>query len=142
MKSFDKECNKHLVQYDDGEDELLDLGKEKIEWVQERVSLLKRLRRGSFKKVVVEDDEEMENVEDAISGDRSDSSDDDWDKNVGKEDVSEDEEVDLVDEQENKVLRGRKRKSSGVKKSKSDGNAVNADFKSPIIKPVKIFGSK
>lgn len=141
MKSFDKECNKHLVQYDDGEDELLDLGKEKIEWVQESVSLLKRLRRGSFKKVVVEDDEEMENVEDEISDDRSDSSDDDWDKNAGKEDVGEDEEVDLVDEQENKVLRGRKRKSSGVKKSKSDGNAVNADFKSPIIKPVKIFGS-
>lgn len=141
MKSFDKECNKHLVQYDDGEDELLDLGKEKIEWVQESVSLLKRLRRGSFKKVVVEDDEEMENVEDEISDDRSDSSDDDWDKNAGKEDVSEDEGVDLVDEQENKVLRGRKRKSSGVKKSKSDGNAVNADFKSPIIKPVKIFGS-
>lgn len=50
--------------------------------------------------------------------------------------------IDLVDEQENKVLRGRKRKSSGVKKSKSDGNAVSADFKSPIIKPVKIFGSK
>ncbi|KAH9730726.1 DNA mismatch repair protein MSH6 [Citrus sinensis] len=141
VKSFDKECNKHLVQYDDGEDELLDLGKEKIEWVQESVSLLKRLRRDSFKKVVVEDDEEMENVEDEISDDRSDSSDDDWNKNVGKEDVSEDEEVDLVDEQENKVLRGRKRKSSGVKKSKSDGNAVNADFKSPIIKPVKIFGS-
>lgn len=141
MKAFDKECNKHLVQYDDGEDELLDLGKEKIEWVQESVSLLKRLRRGSFKKVVVEDDEEMENVEDEISDDRSDSSDDDWDKNAGKEDVGEDEEVDLVDEQENKVLRGRKRKSSGVKKSKSDGNAVNADFKSPIIKHVKIFGS-
>lgn len=141
VKSFDKECNKHLVQYDDGEDELLDLGKEKIEWVQESVSLLKRLRRGSFKKVVVEDDEEMENVEDEISDDKSDSSDDDWDKNAGKADMSEDEEVDLVDEQENKVLGGRKRKSSGVQKSKSGGNAVNAEFKASIDKPVKIFGS-
>lgn len=141
VKSFDKECNKHLVQYDDGEDELLDLGKEKIEWVQESVSLLKRLRRGSFKKVVVEDDEEMENVEDEISDDKSDSSDDDWDKNAGKADMSEDEEVDLVDEQENKVLGGRKRKSSGVNKSKSGGNAVNAEFKASIDKPVKIFGS-
>lgn len=141
LKSFDKECNKHLVQYDDGEDELLDLGKEKIEWVQESVSSLKRLRRGSFKKVVVEDDEEMENVEDEISDDKSDSSDDDWDKNAGKADMSEDEEVDLVDELENKVLGGRKRKSSGVKKSKSGGNAVNAEFKASIDKPVKIFGS-
>lgn len=142
VKSFDKECNKHLVQYDDGEDELLDLGKEKIEWVQESVSLLKRLRCGSFKKVVVEDDEEMENVEDEISDDKSDSSDDYWDKNAGKADMSEDEDVDLVDEQENKVLGGRKRKSSGLKKSKSGGNAVNAEFKASIDKPVKIFGSE
>lgn len=140
VKSFDKECNKHLVQYEDGEDELLDLGKEKIEWVQESVSSLKRLRRGSLKKVVVEDDEEMENLEDEISDDKSDSSDGDWDKHAGNEDMSEDEEVDLIDEQENKVFRGRKRKSSGVK-SKSGGNAVNAEFKASIVKPAKIFGS-
>jgi DNA mismatch repair protein MSH6 len=48
VKSFDKDANKHLVQYDDAEEELLDLEKEKIEWVDESVKKkLRRLRRGS-----------------------------------------------------------------------------------------------
>ncbi|KAF5455366.1 hypothetical protein F2P56_024955 [Juglans regia] len=48
VKFFDRDANKHLVQYDDAEEELLDLGKEKIEWVEESVKKkFKRLRRGS-----------------------------------------------------------------------------------------------
>ncbi|KAJ4727792.1 DNA mismatch repair protein [Melia azedarach] len=144
VKSFDKECNKHLVQYEDDEEELLDLEKEKIEWVQGSVSVsgFKRLRRSSlaFKKVVIEDNEEMENVEEK-NDDMSDSSDDDWDKNV-EEQMSEDEEVDLVDEQEQKVLSGRKRKSTGGKKSNSGRDAVKRESKTSVIEPVKNVGSE
>ncbi|KAJ6680084.1 SISTER CHROMATID COHESION PDS5-LIKE PROTEIN [Salix purpurea] len=88
VKSYDDESKKHLIQYDDFEEELLDLSNEKIEWVEPCVKKFKRLRRGSlgFRKIVLED-EEMENVEGVnggAGGGRAgdDSSDEDWGKNV------------------------------------------------------------
>lgn len=144
VKYFDKECNKHLIQYDDGEEELLDLGKEKIEWIQGSVTGFKRLRRGSslaFKKVVIEGDEELEGVEENTDRE-SDSSDDDWDKKSEKEQFSEDEEVDLVDEEE-KMLRGKKRKADGGgKKIKSGGELVKGGFKVSVMEPMKDLESK
>ncbi|KAG5231682.1 DNA mismatch repair protein [Salix suchowensis] len=105
VKSYDDESKKHLIQYDDFEEELLDLSNEKIEWVEPCVKKFKRLRRGSlgFRKIVLED-EEMENVEGVnggAGGGRAgdDSSDEDWGKNV-EEEVSEEEDVDLMDEEE------------------------------------------
>ncbi|KAK2649644.1 hypothetical protein Ddye_017133 [Dipteronia dyeriana] len=137
--SFDKENNKHLVEYEDGEEELLDLGKEKIEWVQQSVSGFKRLRRGSsvaLKKVVMEDDE---GLDDDKSDDESDSDDENWEKNAQKEKLSEDDEVDLVDEEEEKVSKGKKRKAGGGgMKSKNIGDAVKGGgFKVSVMEPLK-----
>ncbi|GAB2298057.1 hypothetical protein Dimus_032132 [Dionaea muscipula] len=58
VKSFDKLCGKHLVEYDDKEEELLDLTEEKVEWVEGSVNKFKRLRRMSM----LEDDEEEEKL--------------------------------------------------------------------------------
>lgn len=60
VKLFDKDANKHLVEYDDAEEELLDLGREKIEWVEKSVKKkFKRLRRASpeSKEAMVENDD-------------------------------------------------------------------------------------
>eukprot|EP00258_Populus_trichocarpa_P024994 XP_024441013.1 DNA mismatch repair protein MSH6 [Populus trichocarpa] len=157
VKSYDDESKKHLIQYDDSEEELLDLNNEKIEWVEPCVKKFKRLRRGSlgFRKIVLEDDE-MENVEADNGGagggsGGDDSSDEDWGKNAEK-DVSEEEDVDLMDEEEaddgKKGKRGgkdsRKRKASGEggkldlgKKGKSGGDASTGGVKVSVVEPVK-----
>lgn len=172
VTSYDKTSRKHSVLYDDGEEELLELGEEKIEWIQgDSEKKFKRLRRGSsmFNRVVIED-EEMEDVqkeEDKSDGD--DSSDEDWGKNMEKE-VSEDAEEDdvvLEDEKDEdneeeeaeemqEILKGkssgkiksRKRKTSrggkpeSGKKSKSIGDVGKGNFKVSVIEPVKITESK
>ncbi|RVX01446.1 DNA mismatch repair protein MSH6 [Vitis vinifera] len=77
VKSFDELTGEHLVQYDDADEETLDLGKEKIEWVEDKGRSLRRLRRGSvFEKGVVPVGEA--NVEEESGGD--DSSDEDWER--------------------------------------------------------------
>lgn len=157
VKSYDDESKKHLIQYDDCEEELLDLSNEKIEWVEPCVKKFKRLRRGSlgFRKIVLEDDE-MENVQGHNGGagcgsGGDDSSDEDWGKNAEK-DVSEEEDVDLMDEEEaddgKKGKRGgkdsRKRKASGEggkldsgKKGKSGEDASTRGVKVSVVEPVK-----
>ncbi|XP_065860345.1 DNA mismatch repair protein MSH6 [Euphorbia lathyris] len=160
VKSFNEDSGKHLVQYDDFEEEVLDLGKEKIEWVEESVKKFKRLRRGSlaFKKTVIED-EEMKDVactEEDSGGDDDDSSDNDWEKNVQK-DISEEEEedIDLVDEKDEdnpeceekekqcgkKKLRKRKACEAGKlgsgKKSKSCGDVNEGLSNIPVLEPKK-----
>ncbi|XP_054801883.1 DNA mismatch repair protein MSH6 isoform X2 [Prosopis cineraria] len=106
--SFDKHTGKHLVLYDDDEEESLDLAKEKIEWVQETVKKFKRLRRGfcASKQMVIED-EGAENAgvrEEEGSGDDGhddDSSDDDWGKNEIADDAEDsDEDMELKDEED------------------------------------------
>lgn len=125
VKSFDKKRSKHLVQYDDAEEELLELGKEKIEWVEQSVTKFKRLRRGSssslsFRKMVIEDDDdEVENLEDEDEvndidgGGDDDSSDEDWGKSGEKEvdENSEEEEGMEIDDEdeENGVVRSKRK---------------------------------
>jgi DNA mismatch repair protein MSH6 len=157
VKSFDKDANKHLVQYDDAEEELLDLEKEKIEWLDESgKKKLKRLRRGSsdskdgeeveivkeeacveeFKrpqrrggKVVVED-EEVESDGGGVDG-HDDSSDEDWGKNV-EEEVVEDGEDDMdLEEEEDEGVKASKGKRDGLKKRKvSEGEKLGSAKKS------------
>ncbi|KAA3458880.1 DNA mismatch repair protein MSH6 isoform X2 [Gossypium australe] len=131
VKSFDKVSGKHLIQYDDSEEEELDLGKEKIEWVEETTGRFKRLRRGgslAFKKVVIDDEDD--DVADSANekSDDDDSSDEDWGKNAEKE-VSEDadeEDMDLEDEKEEEEeleeeevgMKVSKRKGGGKTESK------------------------
>ncbi|GLT42632.1 hypothetical protein SLA2020_166220 [Shorea laevis] len=169
VKAFDKESGKHLVHYDDAEEEELDLGKERIEWVKETTERFKRLRRGgsrAFKKVVLEDEDEVENVEENSDHNSDDSSDEDWGKKNAEKEVSEDteeEDMDLDDEKEeaeeeeeeeeeeiemSKGKRGgkcesRKRKASGGKvdfgkRSKTNGDAIKGGLKVAAMEPAKI----
>lgn len=110
MKLFSKDNGKHLVQYDDAEEELLDLGEEKIEWVQETVKTLKRLRRGPLStsnEVVVDGHVVMEDEDKEGSNDVADddSSDEDWGKSGDKDLVAEEEEelMELEDEEDDEV---------------------------------------
>ncbi|CAL2237519.1 unnamed protein product [Prunus armeniaca] len=84
-KSHGQEVVGKRIRYDDAEEELLDLGKEKIEWVQETIKTLKRLRRGPLSTsnevvvdghVVMEDDDEDKEGSNDVADD--DSSDEDW----------------------------------------------------------------
>lgn len=128
VKSFDKVSGKHLVEYDDADEELLDLSKEKIEWVEGSVRKFRRLRKVS----VVLDEDEEEN-EGNVGGVDDDSSDEDWGKNgVIKEEEEADggecsEDMELEDEEkEEKGSLKRKRADigGGVKKLKDGGGVA------------------
>ncbi|XP_068662211.1 DNA mismatch repair protein MSH6 isoform X2 [Aristolochia californica] len=47
VKSFDKDSGKHLVLYNDAEEEVLDLVKEKVEFLEDATKSFRRLRRAS-----------------------------------------------------------------------------------------------
>ncbi|CAB4307187.1 unnamed protein product [Prunus armeniaca] len=89
------------TKYDDAEEELLDLGKEKIKWVHETVKTLKCLRRGPLStsnEVVVDDEDKDKEGSNDVADD--DSSDEDWGKSGDKDLVVEEEEelMELEDE--------------------------------------------
>ncbi|KAL5983572.1 hypothetical protein ACLOJK_017660 [Asimina triloba] len=127
VKSFDEKTGQHVVQYDDAEEEVLDLGEEKIEWVEEAARSLRRLRRSSVsvKPMAVEKEAaDGGNVGDKESGD-DDSMDEDWDKNGEKEVEGDDEDDnDLVvelneDDEEVERLRVSPVGKSGSRKRKN-----------------------
>ncbi|KAH7862176.1 hypothetical protein Vadar_001089 [Vaccinium darrowii] len=133
VKSFDKISGKHLIQYDDATEELLDLAKEKVEWVEEVTRRFRRLRRVS----VIEDDEEEEAVANAgeaesVSGD-DDSSDEDWGKN-GETEAVEDvlDGMDLEEEDDDDGGRAKRTlaKNSELRKRKLSGGQVGSTKKS------------
>lgn len=115
MKYFDKVTGEHLVQYDDGDEESLNLSEEKVEWpVEEPPKRFRRLRRLS----VLEDREEEETFE---TVENDDSADEDWGRNSEKEaieDVSDD--MDLDDEVSDDEVRCKS--STNKKKRKVSGN--------------------
>lgn len=133
VKSFDKISGKHLIQYDDATEELLDLAKEKVEWVEEVTRRFRRLRRVSL----IEDDEEEEAVANAgeaesVSGD-DDSSDEDWGKN-GETEAVEDvlDGMDLEEEDDDDGGRAKRTpaKNSELRKRKLSGGQVGSTKKS------------
>lgn len=153
VKSFDEESGKHLIQYDDAEEELLDLRKEKIQWIEESAKRLKRLRRGSSltseKKLLLEEEDEL--VEGDLEDKSDESSDEDWGKKNAEKELSKNDEddVDLTDEEEEiEGKQSRKRKVSGDdklgygKKSKSDGIAIKGGPKVSAVEPLKNAESK
>ncbi|GAA0138288.1 DNA metabolism protein [Lithospermum erythrorhizon] len=102
VKSFDGSLGKHLVQYDDAEEEMLCLLDERIEWVDVEVRRFRRLRRVG---VVVDDEEGNEEFGSGGDGDGDNSEDEDWGKSGGKEEIDEEEgdvleDMDLVDEED------------------------------------------
>ncbi|GMH02314.1 hypothetical protein Nepgr_004153 [Nepenthes gracilis] len=128
IKSFDKRSGKHLVQYDDADEELLDLSMEKFEWMEGSVKKFRRLRR------VLVIEEEKENVDGNESA-RSDSSGDNWEENVGSEsveDYSEHIELENEEEQEMDILKRMKWVNVGRGKRKVNkrvGDKVNSSKK-------------
>lgn len=138
VKSFDEVSGKHLVQYEDAEEERLDLSVEKIEWIEEPAKKkLRRLRRFS----VLEEDDDDGGDEVDLKELEDDSDDEDWDAKAGNG-VLEDEEcledLDLeVEEEESgkasarKTTNSRKRKvgeGEGIasKKGKNGGELKNS----------------
>ncbi|XP_027349607.1 DNA mismatch repair protein MSH6 [Abrus precatorius] len=165
VKSFDNLTSKHLVHYDDGEEESLDLSKEKIEWLHDSSSKkLRRLRRGvpAVRKMVIEDDEVEESRKEEDhehDDDGDDSNDEDWGKNAALEDAGDDGEEDTDLEDECDVEERVKGRSSGkveskkrklirtekaepAKKSKSGGEVGKGAFKLSVAEPTSILEIK
>lgn len=121
--SFDEVTGKHLVRYDDDEEETLDIAKEKIEWVQETAKKLKRLRRHAFsplKKMVIEDDDGAENEDGKVEesrgdgGSHADSCEDRRNNEVVEEAEDDEKYVKLErEEDEEDIAEGPKEKGSG-----------------------------
>ncbi|KAL2954094.1 hypothetical protein AAZX31_19G202700 [Glycine max] len=154
VKSFDSLTSKHVVCYDDGEEESLDLSKEKIEWLQESSSKkLKRLRRGvpAVRKMMIDDDDEEVEEEESHKkddDDDDDSNDEDWGMKAALEDAGDaEEDTDLEDENDvaerakGKKVETKKRKLSGTekqepaKKSKSGVEVGKGAFKLSVLEP-------
>ncbi|KAL1312736.1 hypothetical protein HN51_039337 [Arachis hypogaea] len=172
VKSFDNATSKHLVLYDDDEEESLDLSKEKFEWVQDSsssVKKLKRLRRSCdipvVRKMVIDDDESdgsPKSVDDGNCG--SDDSDEDWGKNAVDEGAEVEDDVELDNEEDDyedgaaerskrkssAKVEPKKRKMSGAekpepaKKSKNAGEAggVKGAFKFSVLEPTSTPDTK
>ncbi|KAL2535241.1 DNA mismatch repair protein MSH6 [Forsythia ovata] len=62
VKSFDNILGKHLVQYEDANEELLNLSEEKIEWVA--VSVKKKFRRLRKISLVEDEEDRIQDLED------------------------------------------------------------------------------
>ncbi|KAH9623043.1 hypothetical protein KSS87_003545 [Heliosperma pusillum] len=60
VKAYDKSVGKHLVEYDDADDELIDLKKEKFEWLEDTGSRKRKFRRLRKASVVLEDSSESD----------------------------------------------------------------------------------
>ncbi|KAK7259232.1 hypothetical protein RIF29_24833 [Crotalaria pallida] len=131
IKSFDKVTSKHLVCYDDGEEESLDISKEKIEWPRQSHQGKKKLKR--LRKMVIEDDDaKVEEIhqrqddeldEDGVA-DGDDSSDEDWGKNLVVDDDDDDEceekdmEIEEEEEEEDVEKRSKRKPSQKVEPRK------------------------
>ncbi|PAN12331.1 hypothetical protein PAHAL_2G259800 [Panicum hallii] len=115
VDAYDAGSRKHRVKYDDGEEEQVDLGKERFEWAatgEESTPLparkLRRLRRMSDTAVakspgLAEDEEDS-------GGDSTE--DEDWKRDTVAEDVSEEVELEEEEEEEEEVaVRSRKGKT-------------------------------
>ncbi|KAM1058270.1 hypothetical protein EV2_032353 [Malus domestica] len=153
VKCFNKYSGKHLVQYDDAEEEMLDLEMEKIEWVPETVKIFKRLRRGPLPtptNVDVDMVMEDEDKEDSNGVADDDSSDEDWGKSGDKElvaEVGDDEEElrELEDEEDDVVptnTNKRKRGDSGGRRKLSGGGSLGSAKKTKCGGNVGMNGLK
>ncbi|KAH7516977.1 hypothetical protein FEM48_Zijuj09G0013300 [Ziziphus jujuba var. spinosa] len=151
VKSFDKDAGKHLVQYDDAEEEMLNLENENIEWVPESVKKFKRLRRGSsFGFDKAETENEVDNIkdeDDESNGDSGgdDSSDEDWGMKGEKETIDdcEDEEEDMDldddndDDDDEEEVRAMKSKGKQGGKGESMKRKMSGQGKAGSAKKLK-----
>ncbi|URE02376.1 DNA mismatch repair protein [Musa troglodytarum] len=130
VSSFDELSCKHAICYDDGEEEALDLGKEKFEWIgEETPRSLRRLRRMSDTVKMACSSADVDNE---ISEEDT-ADDEEWGK-VGGEDAEEDnsDEVELEDEDEDEDEFAA---SSGVQVLDSIGST-------PTVEAAERFGKR
>ncbi|KZV13884.1 ATP binding protein [Dorcoceras hygrometricum] len=132
VKSFDKLSGKHLVVYDDSEEEMLNLSEENIVWDDEEPT--KKLRRLRKMSVVEDEEDNSEKFED-------DSEDEDWVENVEKAVMEEEDRLDDMDldEEEESGKCDRSKNVSSRNRSGSGGNKLgaNASKKSKFFENVK-----
>ncbi|KAM0952719.1 putative DNA mismatch repair protein MutS/MSH [Dioscorea sansibarensis] len=118
VRSYDEVSGKHTVQYDDAEEEILDLGSEKIEFLQEEMPRsLRRLRRLSGLTGVATPS--TDGNEDSCRDDST--NDEEWGKGMQIDKVDADtDETELEEEEEGVVgsLRRRPSRCSGSEKRK------------------------
>lgn len=146
VKSFDKISGKHLVQYDDSEEEMLDLSVEKVEWIEEPAKKKpRRLRRISL---VEDEDDDLKELDDEGVNDLKelddDSDDEDWGEKVEDDDGLEDLEVEVEVEDEKCGRSGAGKKMSSRKRNASEGeqtvsvaskkNKIGGELKNSVSK--------
>ncbi|KAL4566956.1 hypothetical protein LXL04_022526 [Taraxacum kok-saghyz] len=138
VKSFDKSSGKHLVHYDDSEEEHLDLSKEKIELLKEQAKRFRRLRKFSIEE---EYDDEAGGgsqgiVDKNVESGSDDSADEDWGKNVEKEAIDDEmEDLDLVDEEEEEEVEMEETKA--IKQEPKKRKSSAAAMKPASVKKIK-----
>lgn len=148
VKSFDRETGKHVVQYADAEEEVLDLGAERIEWIEESTRSFRRLRRRiSVSESVLpdtaltEDTNTEENItEDSHTGEDT-TEDEDWSEASGEEIDKGSEEMELEEEDGDggeEYPKTRRGKNSASRKRKT-GEADKAD---PAKKERSVLNTK
>ncbi|KAH0467039.1 hypothetical protein IEQ34_004277 [Dendrobium chrysotoxum] len=157
VRSFDEVSGKHVIQYDDGEEEFLDIEKEKIEWVEaERPRNLRRLRRmsGSGSPAADKPLESVKAGAEEGSSKEASTGDEEWGRGSREDDMEDDsEDVELENEddmEEDVVSRSRrnvalklssragKRRKIAVEKMdcirtvKFDDQEDNTEYKTPV----------
>ncbi|KAF3784024.1 DNA mismatch repair protein [Nymphaea thermarum] len=141
VKSFNASTGKHLIQYDDGEEEALDLERERFQWAEVTpLRSFRRLRRissgdGSYNgdslAKRIEDEISEEGKEEGGGGDGDNAEDEDWDKDGSGEDKG----GDSVKGSKGGSAGSRKRKNAGSIRSGSDSSVTQK-------KSVRVVGLK
>ncbi|XP_047334362.1 DNA mismatch repair protein MSH6-like [Impatiens glandulifera] len=127
--SFDKISSKHLILYDDGQEEHLDLTNEKIEWVGQSSKKSRRLVRSA----VIEDEEEA--MAEADNDNCDDSEDENWGMDMeieALEDASPEMDLDDVSDEDACIGSNRRklRKMTETRKRKvSDSGKIDSSKK-------------
>ncbi|XP_047969957.1 DNA mismatch repair protein MSH6 [Salvia hispanica] len=140
VKSFDEASGKHLVQYDDAEEESLNLSGEKVEWIEEPVKKkLRRLRRFS---VVEDDDFEEEGDEPDLKELEDDSDDEDWEEKAGNGILEDEDCLEVMELEEEGSGGAEVRKNTSLRKQKGGEGEVVSGKKGKIVGELKSSFSK
>ncbi|KAI4341663.1 hypothetical protein MLD38_026357 [Melastoma candidum] len=157
VKEYNEESGRHVVVYDDGEEEALELAKEKVEWVEEGERRLKRLRRGGGGEVEIKsagvDDRVVDEDEVEEEGGGDDEEDEDWGmgKVVGEDGEDDYDDAELVDDDDSGLAVGRasgRLRSRKRKGAKDSGKKWDTDSRSEgktevlALNPIIAKGSK
>ena len=130
IKSFDSEAGKHVVQYDDAEEEVLDLGAEQIQWIEETPRSFRRLRRriSASGTILSGASSDKDSNESSIGGEE-DSGDEDWGEGAGEngDDDSMEMELEEIDEEDREGIAGLRRSKNAASRKRKMGDFKKDD---------------